>query len=276
MLNISNDWEEEAMTVDLKLSLHPDEIYKKSDLELEYMSKELSQLAPISEGQVVIGAIYSVVWEDNIEIGYYLRNATQDTIFFSNTPLKVLSANGEVLNRQVIDLTEMGNIPPHSARPWRVFIDKSRHDAKEEQLESCTIEFDVAQWDTPYTKVITEDKQPTPLTQEQLTNLGKFLRSLPPVQQGYTTVDTFAIEKNDAGELLVSIVVRHGMTNPMLLSRFQLAVLDQKNRCVARAVFNIEEHPLEAGSFFMRTFAFPIETILISDIAAENLKISMF
>lgn len=263
------------MALELKLSIHPDEIYKKNDLELEYMAEELNQLAPISEGEVSISTIYTVIYEDNIEIGYYLRNATQDAIILNKTPIRVLGSVEKVIDKRVIDLTDMGDIPPYSARPWRIFIDRSNLDLTENQLEKCTIDFDVAEWDKPYTKIIKEGKQPTPLTQEQLLNFGKFLRSLPPVQNGYTNIDTFNIDINDTGELLVSIVVRHAMTNPVLLSRFQLAVLDEKNHCVARAVFVIDEHPLEMGSFFMRTFTFPVETILSKNFALKDLKVSI-
>ncbi|ABO51642.1 hypothetical protein Dred_3140 [Desulforamulus reducens MI-1] len=251
------------MSIALNLSLHQDEIYKKrSDIELHLMQEEINNLPQITDGTVAIDSIYTVNWEDKIEIGFYLRNVTSHKICFTQTPLKILNPKGEVLASVTINLSDMGDIPAYSVRPWRFYLGKEDL-TLDNSLKDLKIAFNSRNI-PPYMLVI-EDRLPEPLNEEQMRQFTTFLKKLPSVQEGSINIDTYSIEKNNDGSLTVAIVLRHRLAKPTVLSRFQFGIVDTNKSIVARAAFVIEQYILEPGMFLLRSFKFTPETIVNSD-----------
>lgn len=260
------------MEVNLKLSLHPDWVIRKSEIEVKMLESELAAFSSVQEGQVEINGAYLVKWEDKLEVGFYLRNATKETIFFGNTPLKITDKKGNVLAAQAINLSEMGDIGPLCGRPWEINFDKD--DAIGEiDNNDWQIEFDLQQDIPPYAIVI-EDKNPTPLSNEKLSQLFQFLKDLPPVKEGEINISSYEAVQDEEKNLKISIIARNGLNFPIKLARFQMAVTDAKARIVAKAVFNIEDAIIEQNMFLFRTFSYPTKTIFTEDIDLSNWQIS--
>lgn len=261
------------MGVELKLSIHQDEIYKRSRMENELLKDEIAGLPEIKEGQVLIDAVYTVKWEDYLEVGVYFRNATAYNTAFSHTLLTLISPKGEVYKTQVFDLKELGDMPPYSVRPWRVNFIKDRpiDDNLSTGWKICFTEGSIQ----PYAKVI-EDQKPDPLNQGQLLQLNAFIKNLQPVNKDEISVDIFSVEKKETREVLVNLVIRHGYQKPRLLNRFPICLFDAKKDCVAKAIFEIEPFALEPKMFFMRTFTFGSNTILNENMDLSNYGIAFF
>lgn len=260
------------MSVNLRLSLHKDEVFKKSEIEKNMMLQELSKLPEISDGQVSIDTIYSVNWEDKLEIGFYLRNATDSPIIFDQTPLKLFNAQGEKLAEQLIDLSQMEEIPAYSARPWRVYFNKDDTLNIDGIISDLKLVFGDFGNQTPYLKVV-EDKNPEPLTPEQLERLGKVLKTLPPVDKDQISLSLFEMEQTENRSIKVTLIIRHGFAKPASLPKFRIGLLDSNGVLVAKAAFETEPFVLEPEMFFLRTFTFPEHTIFEKDINLDDLTI---
>ncbi|SHK51695.1 SLAP domain-containing protein [Desulforamulus aeronauticus] len=260
------------MSVNLRLSLHRDEVFKKSEIEKNMMLQEISELPEISDGQVCIDAIYSVNWEDKIEIGFYLRNATATTIVINQTPLKLFNPQGEQLTEQVIDLSQMDEIPPYSVRPWKIYFNKEDNLNLTGIISDLKLTFGDLGNQTPYVKVV-EDKNPEPLTPEQLNHLGQVLKTLPPVEKDQVSLSLFEMEQIENGSIKVTLIIRQGFAKPASLPRFKIGLLNSNNILVAKAAFEIEPFVLEPEMFFLRTFTFPEYTIFEKDIDLDDLSI---
>lgn len=261
------------MGVELKLSIHQEEIYKRSEMEKKLLEDEINGLPEIKEGQVLIDAVYTVNWEEHLEVGVYFRNATAYKIAFSHTLLTLINPKGEVYKTQVFDLKDLGDMPPYSVRPWRVNFSKDEplDDVPPNGWKICFTKGSIQ----PYAKVI-EDQKPEPLTQEQILKLNSFVKSLPPVNEKEVNVDTFSVEKKETGELLLNIVIRHGYPKPLMLNRFPLCLFDAKKDCIAKAVFEIEPFALEPKMFFMRTFTFEQDTIINKNMDLSKFRLAFF
>lgn len=260
------------MDVKLKLSLHPDWVIKKSEIEVKMLEGELAAFPSLQEGQVEINGAYLVKWEDKLEVGFYLRNATKETLYFGSTPLKIIDKSGKVLASQTHNLSEMGDIEPLSSRPWEIFFDNSNA-IDEIEINDWQIEFDLQQDQPPYAIVI-EDKSPEPLSEEKLAKLFQYLKGLPPVKEGEINISHYEAELDKEKNLKVSIIARNGLPYPIKLARFQIAVADAKGRTAAKAVFNIEDAVIEQNMFLFRTFTYPTKTMLTKDIDLSHWQIS--
>lgn len=260
------------MSINLRLSLHKDEVFKKSEIEKNMMLQELSELPEISDGQVSIDTIYTVNWEDKLEIGFYLRNATDMPIIFNQTPLKLLNAHGEKLVEQIIDLSEMEEIPAYSARPWRVYFNKGDTLNLNGIINDLKLDFGNFGNQTHYLKVV-EDKNPEPLTPEQLERLGKVLKELPPVNKDQISLSLFEMEQIENGTIKVTLIIRHGFAKPAILPKFKIGLINSNSVLVAKAAFEIEPYILEPEMFFLRTFTFPEYTVYEKNIDLDDLRI---
>lgn len=262
------------MSVELKISYLPDKIYKRSKLEEDLLLQELEKLPSLEEGQVSIDKTYIVKGDEHIEVGFYLRNASYDTLFLGQRYLELVNNEGELLGRQLFNLGKLGDLEPHSAKPGEVLFDKSSVPNLEEITDSVQIRFKKEELES-ITKVII-DKEPDPLSAEELAQLSQFLRSLPPVCENQISLSPFSIQTNEEGGISANIIVRHGYSKSIVFSRFQIGIVDAQNQIIAKAVFEIPEFTLEPKMFFLRTFTYPPELVFAKNIDLSSWTMLVF
>lgn len=261
--------------IDLKLSLSRDKVYRISKMEEELFREELANLPPLNEGEISIDGVYAVPLEDKLQVGIFLRNATTAPILFRKCTLKLIGNDGSVWVKQEFSLGKAGDLPAFSGRPWEVEFELENVYVEPSIIgpDNWKIVFDLPEGDVPYFPMV-EDRQPEPLNQEQISRLHKVFKELPPIKEGAIYISPFDLAVQEDGYILVTIIVRHNIAHPIILSRFPLELLDAQRKVVARACFDIDEFALEAKSFFLKTFAFPESTFLVKEADLTNWNIS--
>ena len=192
--------------VDIKLALNELEEIVTSDCKKDILKEDLDKLPPIKHGQVNISGIYAYDVGHAVEVNLYIRNGLNKKVNFNEMPLKIVNSQGEVLAEQNFDLRELGNVPPHSAKPYKVYFDKKN-------IYVDTIPED--NWKIVFNSKITAERTVDfqlenipPVYQIEL--IEEFMRNLPRATYGTVNVNLYKIEERANEELVVTVLVRNG------------------------------------------------------------------
>lgn len=257
----------DRQAVELKLSLHPDWSVEKETLshtEKEIMEKEVAALPPVKEGDVAISGIYAIKTEQ-LEVGFYICNGLSRPIRFEKVPLVITNLNNEVLASGVFDLSSMGDIPAHSARPWEVTFNKEAIFAAEVKHDDWKIAFNMQPQVKEDVKIEWE-KMPEHFTERQRAFLDEYLAKLPALKPGELNIAALQAKVDEQGRLLATVVIRNNGNRAVKIEKLPLGLKDAKQREVATGFFNIDNLVVSQHKARLWTFAFPKETITVPDV----------
>ena len=119
--NKENTSEEYVSTV---LSLLDAEENIVSNVQKEIFEDEIKELPPIKEGELNVTGMYVYDGEDKLEVKIYIRNGLSYNLNLDIIPFVITNSKGKVLASQEFNLASLGTLPPHSARPLKLYFDK--------------------------------------------------------------------------------------------------------------------------------------------------------
>ena len=97
---------------------------------IEYLENELNKLnksKPIMEGEILINTTHVVEKDNDVRIGFYIRNGTNQAITLNQIPVKFLSQDGKLVDTKGFKLEKPITIKSYRATPYTILIDKSYH-----------------------------------------------------------------------------------------------------------------------------------------------------
>ncbi|MCR2044512.1 SLAP domain-containing protein [Anaerosalibacter massiliensis] len=113
------------------------EVYVKTKLNLDeeikrvkYLEEELEDLnikRPIRDGEVSINTTHIQEEQVNTKIGFFIRNATNETIILKQIPVKFIAKEGYILDMRRYKLKVPLEIPSYSAMPCSIDVDKKSY-----------------------------------------------------------------------------------------------------------------------------------------------------
>ncbi len=181
----------------------------------------------------------------------------------------ILNSKGEVVANQTFELREVGNIPPYSAVPWKLYYDKKNifidtislkdglhivFDTNIKAYNSANIEFE----DVP--------------NDSQFKKLHKYLNEMSPITSGDVSLSLYKILKGDNGELRIAIIVRNAAAKKIKIEKIPVTVKNMENdKIVAVGTINtsdFEVNPLKAKIINLE---FSAEQLLEKDFNIDNL-----
>ncbi|OHW61863.1 hypothetical protein EUAN_16260 [Andreesenia angusta] len=129
--------------VELRLSIHPEEDARTSDMERNQLEQELKDCKSIKKNDINVSGIYAFRTDEGLEVSFFFRNGLERPVMLKETPLAVISKDGKLLARQEFDLTDMGEVEGLSARPWRVHFDPKNVFSENVAPDDWAIIFDI-------------------------------------------------------------------------------------------------------------------------------------
>ncbi|MEG6615175.1 SLAP domain-containing protein [Peptococcaceae bacterium 1198_IL3148] len=246
-----------------KLSLHPDWKVASGNTSYalkEIMEKEVGQLPDIKEGFIGLNGIYAVNEKDHLEVGFYLRNGLSQPVRLGATKLAIVSSDNKVLAQQEFDLSKMGAIPSHTARPWELIFDKENVFVDIVKHDDWRISFMAK--DSPQDEVNAALAMQQKERQLELETLKDILTKLPPVKPDQLNVTPYEVKFNSEGELEVTVVIRNGTQKVLQIENIPITVKDAQGVKVASKLFHIDEELiLGKNKGCLQTFKFPPQAI---------------
>lgn len=235
-----------ADTVKLELSLDEKDENIISDVQRETLLDELNSFPPIDEGRIDVVGVYAFDMGDSWEVKAFLRNGINKPINFEKVAFLIKNPKNEVLAAQAFDMQDAGNLPPHTARPYKLNFDKSNVYVKNIPADDWYIIFDNNVGTVEYQNFGFGGQQDT-LSENSQSILNRFLENLPKVQRGQYDFSKFSIGINEDGELIISVVVRNGFNLPLSIEKLPVTIINEEGSKVFSTIFEVQNFEVKPG-----------------------------
>lgn len=244
-----------------------------SDVQKEILEDEINELPPIEEGQLNISGIYVYDLGEKLETKVYIRNGLSEDLNLKYIPLLIINSKGETLASQVFNLESLGTLPPHSARPLKLYFEKQNVKVDNIDLNDWKIVLD-GKFDIT-TKVRTVyEHLPEEIDVEDKLVFDKFLDELPELNEGEFSISTFSIGIQTNGNILVTSVMRNATNEPVSIDKVPITVLDAEGRIVKSNLFKLDKFVISSDRARICNFAFPTNVHPEQDVALDDWSVT--
>lgn len=227
--------------ITLKLSLTEREESIVSNVQKENLLDELNSFPPIYEGDINIVGVYAFDMGKFWEVKAFLRNGTNGPVNFGDVALVITNSKKEILANQYFHMQDTGDLPPHSARPYKLKFYKTSVHVKEIPSDDWIIAFDRRKVNTVHYQDFEFEGLPEGFPEETLAILNKFLKDLPKVEEGKIDLSKFSIGINEDGKIMISIVVRNGFDKALTIGRLPVTVKNMEGNIVFSGLFDLKD-----------------------------------
>lgn len=264
---------DEVLEVPTVLSLLEHDENVMSDVQKEILEEEIAELPPIQEGQLNVAGIYAYDLGEKVEVKVYIRNGLSKKVNFGYIPFFILNSKEETLAYQIFNLESLGDIPPHSARPVKLYFEKKNVNVDQIPIDDWKIAFDTKLQVARRVKTEYENL-PRDIEVEDKLVFDNFLKELPELKEGEFSVSTFSVGVQKSGNILVTLVMRNGTNKPIQLDKIPLSIKDANGTVVKSQLFKLNSFFVSPFKAKVCNFAFPINLKVEQDIALENWSVS--
>ncbi|AYF53401.1 SLAP domain-containing protein [Clostridium botulinum] len=255
--------------IDAEISVHPEMEGSISKFQMQCLQDELKTLPSIKEGEVDVNTDFFFELEDKYEASIFIRNGLATGINLEKIPFIVLGKNDEELGRKVFNLREVGEIPPRSVRPWKIYFKKDELSIGKNDLKDLKIIFDSRLKAAGVVKVRYENL-PGGIQGQERKKYEDFLENLPLLREGQVTMTAYDVHITEEGKIAVELVIRNGRHNGVDVQRVPLSVYDANHKLVVSGVFYLEDISISPISAKVYSFSFSKEEILREDFDLKN------
>jgi accessory Sec system S-layer assembly protein len=258
------------------LSLHESWEQKLSTQEKYALSFMANELPPLAEGQISLAGISLVPHDDGVEVTAFVRNSSDRPIRLGRMTLLVLFGDNQLFTRQVFDLSELGEIPPYSARPWSFVFTREHFLQVDVLLINWKIAFELAQKKLVLPQQLElEESWIKALTDEQKQYLIELAKRLPPLQPGEVNVQSVQVRQADDGSLRVLLLIRNGSDKSLSFEKLPLVLYDATGEKVAEGLFELGGLTVNAHTSKPWMFIYPKESIVKEQPDFSRWKVSV-
>lgn len=248
--------EEEIIT---SLSFHPEwDVSKEDQYSFQFLNMEC---APLKPNQISLSGISLEMDSDNsAHVTAFIRSSLNKTISLKETTLVLLDDEDKVLGRKKFDLTEVGEIPPESSRPWKfVFTEKDLFTTNLPK-ENWKLAFQLKPSSRKHTLDL-EDSWEKSLASKDKEKLKEMVEKLTPPREGEVNFMGLKADKKENGNLHVTILIRNGNNRNITLKQIPLQIRDANGEIVAKGGFTLDDFEVKANTSKPWTFIFPKELV---------------
>lgn len=248
---------EEDVLVNTKLSFKSESGVQTEDR--YYFQFLLNELQPLKRNQISISPIELRVEEQNIHAQLFFRQSLEKEVQLSSAELLLMNGEGQIQAAQTFDLSEVGQLPAESARPWIVTFTQDSLRVPVEQIKPTdwTVAFKLS---SPH-RLELSDEWETSLADEQKERLHQLVSGLTPPKANEVNLMGLEAKQDDEGKLIVSILIRNGQEKNIEISQLPLTVIDATNQEIARGGFTLPPLVVKANTSKPWTFIFPKEMV---------------
>lgn len=254
LLNETGETTDQAK-VETTLSIHPS---WNLTTEQQYVLKFLNnELAPLKPNQISLSGIEINNLSDGVEVTAFVRNSLDKGIKIGEVTLLLLDQDKQILARHPFDLSELGEIPAKSSRPWAFAFPSSSFHQDSFSREGWTLAFELK----AKHKLDLHESWEQALPEEQKMKLQELFDKINPPKEGEVNFMGFQTSLNDEGDLSVSVFIRNGSNKDIRFEKLPLAVKDATGEIVATGGFALENFEVKANTTKPWTFHFPASLV---------------
>ncbi|WP_125154729.1 SLAP domain-containing protein [Clostridium rectalis] len=259
--------------IDIDLYLTSDEKDKISDVQVEYLEEEMKEVLPeIKEGQINISGVYAFDQGQSLEVKVYIVNGLSRTINFEEVPLYIINSKGERLAYQIFDLRKMGDIPEHSARPWKFYFNKENVFVEEIPQNDWKVVFEGDATAVKYVDIELEGI-PEGMDSKEINTFNEFLSTLPKLEDGQVSLSVFTMTQYKDGSLLMTLVMRNATNQSIQMKKLPITIKTADEETVLSGAFELPNCNTGAYKAKILSLVFKKEIMKISDFDLTTSKV---
>lgn len=244
------------------LSLHKSWEEKLSPQEKYSLSFMAQELPPLQAGNISLAGTALVPHDEGIEVTAFIRNSSDEPVHLNEMKLVILFGDQELFTRQTFDLSEIGEIPPRSARPWSFVFDREHFMKVDVLLANWKIAFELAEKKMVLPQQLElEESWIKELSEEQKTYLIQLAKNLPPLKEGEVNIQSVQLRRSSEGDLHVMLLIRNGSAQSLSFEKLPLALFDASGDKVAEGLFELDGLTVNANTSKPWVFIFPPASI---------------
>lgn len=251
--------------VHTSLSLHPTWNLQKQDLYVyQFLNEECPPLKP---NQLSLHGI-SIIQEEGFRVSAFIRNSLDKAIKLEETTLVLLDSEGQVIGRKAFNLSEVGEIPAKSSRPWHFFFTKKDLFSEEVPADGWKIAFQLKPSSRKH-QLELADSWKKSLADNDKKKLEEMVNNLQPPKEGEVNFLGLQAKNSDNGDLHVTMLIRNGSEKNINLEQLPLVIEDATGDVVAKGGFKLDQFNVSANTSKPWTFIFPKSLV-----TKENIDLS--
>lgn len=271
--NSKGSGKKDKLYVSTVLSLLETDENVMSDVQKEILEDEIAELPKIIEGQLNVSGIYAYDQGEKFEVKAYIRNGLSSKVTLRKVPFYIYNSKDEVLAKQVFNLQSLGEIPPHSARPVKLYFEKKNVKVDTIPMDDWKLAFDTNLQANRNVRVQFEDLPENIDVADKLV-YDNFLNELPELNEGEVSVSTFTIGIQKNGNILVTLAVRNGTNQAINLEKLPISLKDPNGIVVKSELFKLDNFKIGPLKARLCNLVFPTGVKVEEDMALKDWTVS--
>lgn len=248
------------------LSLHETWEAKLSQQEKYALSFVAQELPPLAKGNISLAGTHLVPHDEGIEVTAFIRNSSDRPVLLETMTLVVLFGDQQLFTRQSFDLSVIGEIPAHAARPWSFVFAREHFLQVNVLLDNWKVAFELAQKKMVLPQQLElEESWIKALSDQQKQAFIQLAQQLPALKEGEINVQSVQIRKQEDGALHAILLFRNGSTQPLSVDKLPLVVHDATDDIVAQGMFELNGFTVNPSTSKPWLFIFPPDSVVKPD-----------
>ncbi|WP_096202397.1 accessory Sec system S-layer assembly protein [Bacillus sp. FJAT-45350] len=233
--------------VETSLSLHPSWTVQKEEV---YVYQFLNNdCPPLKQNQVGISGIEWSYEEDKglYRISAFIRNSSNKTIAFETKTLVLLNQENKVLARKQLNLSNIGEIPPKTSRPWHFYFEEEDLLVEEIPKEGWKLAFEFKNISKKHMLDLSKEWEEQ-LHPDDKENLHKLVEQLRPLQPGEVNLFGVDAKQDPQGMIHVVALLRNGSEENIRIDKVPLIFKDATGSVVANGEFHLKDFTVKPNT----------------------------
>ena len=229
-----------------------------------------NELAPLKPNQISLTGTEMRREGDDLLAIAFVRNSLSKAIKFEKVTLLLLDLDQQPIARHEFDMSQLGELPGRSSRPWQFIFPKNSIIKQEFPTTDWSIAFEIKQKH----KLDLEESWNTSLSTEDKEKLKKIVDDLTPPKEGEVNFMGLQARRIESGDLHVTVLIRNGSPKTINLQQLPLEVRDASKKVIAKGGFQLDKLQVVANTTKPWTFIFPAALVTEKEIDLKSWTIS--
>ncbi|MGM9923442.1 MAG: accessory Sec system S-layer assembly protein [Bacillus sp. (in: firmicutes)] len=254
--------------VETELSLHPSwTLTQEQGYVYRFLNNELSPLKP---NQISLSGIELQQDGANLVAVAFVRNSLNKAITFEKVTLLLLDEEGQPFARHEFDMSELGELPKTSSRPWQFVFPQESLLRKDFSTTGWTLAFEIK----PKHSLDLAESWDKSLSSEGKAQLKEIVDRLTPPKHGEVNFMGLQAFKHEDGNLHITVLIRNGSPKSISIQQLPLQVWDASGEIVAKGAFQLDNLEVKANTTKPWTFIFPASLLLKEELDFSTWKVA--
>ncbi|MBD3108513.1 accessory Sec system S-layer assembly protein [Bacillus sp. AGMB 02131] len=229
-----------------------------------------NELAPLKPNQISLAGTEMRREGDDLLAIAFVRNSLSKAIKFEKVTLLLLDVDQQPIARHEFDMSQLGELPGRSSRPWQFIFPKNSIIKQEFSTTDWSIAFEIKQKH----KLDLEESWNTSLSTEDKEKLKKIVDDLTPPKEGEVNFMGLQAHRIESGDLHVTVLIRNGSSKTINLQLLPLEIHDASKKVIAKGGFQLDNLQVVANTTKPWTFIFPAALVTEKEIDLKSWTIS--